>query len=36
VVCSNGFGGVENTDLKKFMISLINPSTENTKINKNK
>jgi hypothetical protein len=29
-------GGVENTDLKKLIMSLINPSTENTKINKNK
>jgi hypothetical protein len=29
-------GGVENTDLKKLIMSLKNPSTENTKINKNK
>ena len=36
VDCSKGIGGVENTDLKKFVISLINPSNENIKMNNRK
>ena len=36
VVCSNGNGGVADTDFIKFIKSLTNPSIENTKINKNK
>jgi len=33
LVISNGFGGVDNIELRKLKISLIVPSNENTKKN---